>query len=74
MYYFILNDLLISICPTDGVQITKAIKLNYQIIFLVYRLIFIDCALLILFIGYFMRYNEYINTYAGGIDPFGYFY
>ena len=72
MYYFVLNDLLISICPTDGVQITKAIKLNYQIIFLVYRLILIDLALLIFYIGYFIRYNEYIDKKAGGIDPFGY--
>ncbi|CAD8184782.1 unnamed protein product [Paramecium octaurelia] len=45
--YFVSSDLLLTLCPVQGYQFTKTIKVNYEIIIETYRMIFIE---LILFI------------------------
>ncbi|CAD8108806.1 unnamed protein product [Paramecium sonneborni] len=46
--YFVSSDVLVTLCPVQGYQFTKTIKVNYEIIIETYRMIFIELVLFIL--------------------------
>ncbi|KAM3141896.1 hypothetical protein pb186bvf_005982 [Paramecium bursaria] len=70
--YYILNDILISICPQDGVYLNKSIKINYQIIYETYRLIVFDVTQIIILSMFYSEYNYLISTKFNNYDVLGY--
>ncbi|CAK95188.1 unnamed protein product (macronuclear) [Paramecium tetraurelia] len=65
--YFISSDLLVTLCPVQGYQFTKTIKVNYEIIIETYRMIFIELVLFI-FVLIFTSNTKMIELY-NSIDP-----
>ncbi|CAD8076414.1 unnamed protein product [Paramecium sonneborni] len=68
--YYVLSDILVSLCPVQGYQLTKAIKINYEIIVETYRIITIEL-FLIIFISFFSReYNNIKQLKFDNTDPY----
>ncbi|CAD8088015.1 unnamed protein product [Paramecium primaurelia] len=65
--YFVSSDVLVTLCPVQGYQLTKTIKVNYEIIIETYRMIFIELVLFI-FIWTFSK-NNHITGFQNFIDP-----
>ncbi|CAD8144984.1 unnamed protein product [Paramecium pentaurelia] len=68
--YYVLSDILVSLCPVQGYQLTKAIKINYEIIVETYRILTIEL-FLIIFISFFSReFNNIKQLKFDNTDPY----
>ncbi|CAD8101826.1 unnamed protein product [Paramecium sonneborni] len=65
--YFVSSDVLVTLCPVQGFQLTKTIKVNYEIIIETYRMILIE---LVLFIFVWTFYTQtQLTRFSNLIDP-----
>ncbi|CAK84495.1 unnamed protein product (macronuclear) [Paramecium tetraurelia] len=65
--YFVSSDVLVTLCPVQGYQLTKTIKVNYEIIIETYR-VFLMELILFIFIWSFSRSNHIVDL-TTFIDP-----
>ncbi|CAD8099947.1 unnamed protein product [Paramecium primaurelia] len=65
--YFVSSDVLVTLCPVQGYQLTKTIKVNYEIIIETYRMIFFELILFI-FIWIFSSKTK-ITGFYNYFDP-----